>query len=178
MTADGIFAKFNDAGVQAALTRLAGPVALSLASSMAVAGGQVLRDEAKLLAPEFDGSTALLAGANVDRPPIPGLLRDAIYLAHSDTRSHGALQTYSVSWNSRKAPHGHLLEFGHWRINAIIGGVPTKNRLAAPQWVAAHPFLRPALDIAGGFAMSAMITRGKQRLPQLLAGNTVTANEP
>lgn len=176
MTAD-IAAKFDDTAVQAALSRLAGPVANSLARSMGVAGGQVLRDEAKLLAPEFDGSTALLGGANVERPPVPGSLRDAIYLAHSDTRSKGAEQVYSVTWNARKAPHGHLLEFGHWRYNVIVSGVPTKTKLAHPVWVAAHPFLRPALDMAGGRALSAMLDRGKQRLPQLLAG-AGTTDEP
>lgn len=172
-----IATRFDDSAVQAALSRLAGPVAVSLARSMGVAGGQVLRDEAKLLAPEFDGSTALLGGSNVDHPPIPGLLRDAIYLAYSDTRSRGNVQTYSVTWNARKAPHGHLLEFGHWRYNVIAGGVPTKARLAQPQWVAAHPFLRPALDIAGDLALSAMIERGRQRLPELLA-STGAINEP
>ena len=175
--ADGITTHFEDASVQAALSRLGGAVAVSLARSMGVAGGQVLRDEAKLLAPVFDGSTALLGGSNVNIPPTPRLLRDAIYLAHSDTRSRNGLQTYSVTWNSRKAPHGHLLEFGHWRNNVIVDGVPTKTKLAQPVWVAAHPFLRPALDIAGGFALSAMINRGKQRLPELLA-NKVTTNEP
>lgn len=164
---------FDDSSVQSALSRLDGSLAVSLARSMAVAGGQVLRDEAKLLAPEFDGSTALLGGANVDRPPVPGQLRDAIYLAHSDTRSRNGVQTYSVTWNARKAPFGHLLEFGHWRYNVIVNGVPTKTRLAQPQWVAASPFLRPALDIASATALSAMIERGKQRLPELLSGKGV-----
>ena len=95
---------------------------------------------------------------------------------------------YSVTWNAKKAPHGHLIEFGHWRYNKVVNGYPKKSlkpgikrgngpqdhagpgALEYPVWTPAHPFLRPALDSAGARAMQAMIARGRERLPELLAG--------
>lgn len=138
----------------------------SLARSMAVAGGQVLRDEAKARAPRESGKLA-----------------SSIYLAFRDKQSTATHTVYSVSWS---VPHGHLLEFGHWRYNTIVNGFPQKSlvngkkrgdgpqshggpgALNTPVWVAAHPFLRPAMDSAGERAVKAMIQRGKDRLPELL----------
>ncbi|WP_219930825.1 HK97-gp10 family putative phage morphogenesis protein [Alcaligenes faecalis] len=142
-----------------------------LPRSMAVAAGKVFRDEAKARAPVFDGSTALKGGANVKKEPKAGLLRDAIYLAFSDNRSFPSDGhfVYSVAWNSAKAPHGHLLEFGHWRYNVIRGGYPTNERLEKPVWVAAHPFLRPAYDAARQRAIQAGMERGRERTAELLA---------
>ena len=81
---------------------------------------------------------------------------------------------YSVSWNAKTSPHGHLLEFGHWQIyqvRRLPGGeyVTMKNRpLAQPKWVAAHPFLRPAYDAAIDRAKQAMMIRGRERMVELL----------
>lgn len=164
-----IAAKVDTSEWTAALDKLVGPARESLARSMAVAGGQVLRDEAKLLAP---------VGSEEGGSIYPGALRDAIYLAYKHHRSTGNQQVYSVSWNAKKAPHGHLLEFGHWQpyvVAKIPGGYgggyySTKVKKDTPTWTSAHPFLRPALDSAGARAMDAMIRRGRQRLPELLAG--------
>lgn len=159
---------FDDRAVQASLSRLGGKLSESLARSMGVAGGQVMRDTAKALAPDYDGSTGLAGGANVDIPPIPGLLKAAIYLAFKQNLSNLDHVTYAISWNHRIAPHGHLLEFGHWRVNRIINGVPTNIPLPFPKWVPAHPFLRPAFDASLVAAKAAMVARGKERLPELL----------
>lgn len=156
---DAIQAKVDLKSVFAGLDNLAGPLATHLARSMGVAGGSVFRDEAKLLAP-------------VDS----GLLKSAIYLAYKDGKSTDSSVTYSVTWNAKKAPHGHLLEFGHWRYYTTYKGsdgewhTDKSKPLPAPKWVPAHPFLRPALDSAGQRAVQAMIDRGKQRLPELLQG--------
>lgn len=143
---------------EAAIAKLAGPLRTHLARSMAVAGGKVLRDEAILLAPVKSG-----------------LLKSAIYLAYKDTKSNDAVVTYSVTWNSKIAPHGHLLEFGHWQpyeVKKLPNGdfVTTKTLLPSPKWIHASPFLRPAQDSAGARARKAMIDRGRERLPELLAG--------
>ena len=159
---------FDDRAVQASLSKLGSALSESLARSMGVAGGQVMRDTARALAPEYDGSTGLAGGSNVDIPPIPGLLKSAIYLAFKQNMSTKDHVTYGISWNSKIAPHGHLLEFGHWRTNKIVNGVPTKIPLPFPKWVPAHPFLRPAYDVAIVPAKAAMIARGKERLPELL----------
>lgn len=169
----------------AALAKLRGPLRVSLARSMAVAGGKVLRDEAKRHAPVSDGSTSLPYGQNARLPPRPGLLRDNIYLAFKPGMSSNAQVTYSVTWNGRLVKYGHLIEFGHWRYNKItVGGVPQKSKagkskaaphtlpgaLDVPQWVQAKPFLRPAFDIVGTLAKQAMIERGRVRVHELLAG--------
>lgn len=126
-----------------ALAKLGGPLKEKLASSMAVAGGTILRDEAKQ-----------------NCPVMTGLLRESIYLARKDA-SNEAQIVYSVSWNSKTAPHGHLIEFGHWHVQGGKGGERTS-------WTPAQPFLRPAFDQAPR-AQKAMMERGRQRLPELLA---------
>ena len=141
----------------------------SLARSMAVAGGRVLRDEAKARAPKQSGRLA-----------------SAIYLAYRDKASTKDLVVYSVSWNAKIATHGHLKEFGHWRYNKVVNGFPQKSlingkkrgsgpqdhggpgALNKPRWVAAEPFMRPAMDAAGARAVAAMLQRGRERLPELL----------
>ena len=170
---DGIHAKTDLSGLLAGLDKLAGPLRESLARSMAVAGGKVLRDEAKLRAP---------VGTEEGGSIYPGALRDAIYLAFKEAKSTIGQVTYSVTWNSKKAPHGHLLEFGHWQPYVVrktpTGYYTTKVKKETPTWTAAHPFLRPAIDAAGARAQAAMIERGKQRLPELLADNGATTDEP
>jgi HK97 gp10 family phage protein len=155
--ADGFNAKADTTGAFAGLDGLKGPLATKLARSMAVAGGTVYRDEAILLAPKESG-----------------LLKSAIYLAFKEARSNDEKVTYSITWNAKKAPHGHLLEFGHWQDFATYKGSDGKwytnkdVRLAQPKWIPAHPFLRPALNTAKDRAQRAMIERGKERLPELL----------
>jgi HK97 gp10 family phage protein len=140
-------------------------VRVSLARSMGVAGGQVFRDEAKLLAPVKDG-----------------VLRDSIYLAFRDARSTGDIVTYSITWNHSKAPHGHLIEFGHWQPFKVISlpdgsYVTTGVRLSAPKWTPAQPFLRPAYTGSLVRARNAMMERARERLPELLNGAAAGAGD-
>ena len=82
-----------------------------------------------------------------------GNLARSIYQAYStDNSAPGGRQTYHVSWNARKAPHGHLVEFGHLMRYEVSYDPNTrrftthKDRpLAQPRQVAARPFLRPAM---------------------------------
>lgn len=171
--------KIDTSGWTAALAKLVDPkLRESLARSMAVAGGKVLRDEAK-------------AQVRVES----GRLRSAIYLAYREGKSTEKVVVYSVTWNSKKAPHGHLKEFGHWRYNKVVNGYPQKSlraglkkgkgpddhvppgALDTPRWVPASPFLRPAYEIAGARAQEAMLQRGRERLPELLAGVNTGADE-
>jgi HK97 gp10 family phage protein len=46
-------------------------------------------------------------------PRKTGNLERAIYQVFSQSNSSDGRATYHVSWNHRKAPHGHLVEFGH-----------------------------------------------------------------
>lgn len=160
------------------LNKLVGPVRTSLARSMAVAGGQMLRDEAKARCPV--GGDMSTATRNAGESSRPGLLRDSIYLAFKDGQSTPEKAVYSVSWNHKMAPHGHLVEFGHWQIYKVYRAkngewyTNMKAKLAEPRWIAAHPFLRPALDAKGEAAMAAMVARGRERLPELLRGDDGT----
>lgn len=102
-----------------------------------------------------------------------GRLAGAIYQAYSKTNSGQGRAEYHVSWNHKKAPHGHLLEFGHvqryatyidksgnWKtaVRNVEGPVKKPGRRATqaakdayylplkggPRVVAARPFVRPA----------------------------------
>lgn len=55
----------------------------------------------------------------------PGNLNRAIYQAFVEKLSSADQSTYRISWNHKKAPYGHMVEYGTVR---------------AP----AHPFIRPA----------------------------------
>jgi len=102
-----------------------------------------------------------------------GNLAGAIYQAYSADNSGPGKATYHVSWNAKRAPHGHLVEWGHIQRYAVhLGddgkfytlvrpskrGTPKPRRGASqaekdayyvlraggPKQVAAQPFIRPA----------------------------------
>lgn len=102
----------------------------------AQAGAQVFYDEVKLRAPVSKKARKSKSGRTI----VPGALRDSIYQAFSADNSSDDHATYHVSWNYKKAPHGHLVEFGTSR---------------AP----AHPFLRPSFDARAGDALKASEAR-------------------
>ncbi|MDC8756259.1 HK97-gp10 family putative phage morphogenesis protein [Janthinobacterium fluminis] len=82
---------------------------------------------------------------NASKNKKSGLLLSAIYRKYSPEKSGDARQTYRVSWNKRRAPHGHLLEFGTSR---------------AP----AYPFIRPSLS-----KLPDAIDAGRTRIAEKLA---------
>ena len=71
-----------------------------------------------------------------------GLLQDSIYRVYSPEKSGDESKLYRISWNKKKAPHGHLIEFGTSR---------------AP----AYPFMRPAFD-----RVDEAIKAGKARMAE------------
>lgn len=84
-----------------------------------------------------------------------GNLADSIYQVFSEDNSQEAgtgyvRATYHVSWNARKAPHGHLVEFGHIQKYKVYLGkdgkwyTNKKAKLSTPVQVPARPFIRPA----------------------------------
>jgi HK97 gp10 family phage protein len=134
--ADAITMTFDDAALQAALTEL-GAKATEFVRPAAQAGAQVLYDEVKVNAEKIRRKT--------------GNLASSIYQAYSQDNSDNTRATYHVSWNARKAPHGHLVEFGHLQTRkAYIGSdgkwYTSKEKLPEPKHVAAQPFVRPAYD--------------------------------
>ena len=76
----------------------------------------------------------------------PGNLRAAIYQAFADDESGKGRAIYRVSWNKKKAPHGHLVENGTSRMPA-------------------HPFIRPAFD-----HVNEAIRQGKEAMAEKMNG--------
>jgi HK97 gp10 family phage protein len=92
--------------------------------------------------------------ANAAKNKKTGLLQSAIYRVYSPEKSTDDQKTYRVSWNKKKAPHGHLIEWGTSR---------------AP----AFPFVRPAFD-----HIQAAIDAGRARMAQRLADGVLEAPAP
>lgn len=78
-----------------------------------------------------------------------GNLARSIYQVFSKENSGPGQDTFHVSWNAKKAPHGHLLEFGYiqrYRVYFKNGKWYTdKKHPLPPKQIAAHPFVRPAI---------------------------------
>lgn len=81
-----------------------------------------------------------------------GNLNNSIYQVYSKDNSNEKRATYHIGWNHKKAPHGHLVEFGHLVRYEITFDPATKRftthkdrPLPQPKLVAARPFIRPAM---------------------------------
>jgi hypothetical protein len=144
----------------------------SLARTMGVAMGQEVRDEAKIRAPVLKPENR---GTDNQRA---GLLRDSIYLAYDKRRTAiaGGSYRYVVSWNSQRAPHGHLAEFGHWLTYQYAqtedGEYYTPKPLVPNSspggfFVEAQPFLGPAFDAKVGGLYTIALAAGKARFEEL-----------
>ena len=125
--------------------------------SAAHAGAEVFYDEMKLRAP-------------VDQ----GTLRDSVYRWHDDAYSKDGKQRYVIGPNKSKAPHWHLVEFGHWRVNVVTrlpNGqiVATTERLKDPVWVPAAPFIRPTFDAKVQMAIAAAKARLGEGIKEALS---------
>lgn len=144
---------------------MAGPVRESLARRMLVEGGVLLRDAA--------AGAARLA-ANKEGKEVRGLWASAMRLVRTPEEENEHMFAYKVSWNSKVAPHGHLVEFGHWMTHKVYKAANGEwytlkdQPLDAPKWVAARPALGPTMDSYGATAIRVMILRGQRELPKLL----------
>jgi HK97 gp10 family phage protein len=80
-----------------------------------------------------------------------GNLASSIYQAYSTHDSKDGKHVYHVSWNPRKAPHAHLVEFGHIQKFKVYLGkdgrwyTNKKAPLPSPIQRAAKPFMRSAM---------------------------------
>lgn len=126
-----------------------GGAALAAVRPAAQAGAQVLYDEVKLNVGRIKKKTG-----NLDR---------SIYQAFSADNSTETKATYHISWNASKAPHGHLVEYGHLMTRkAYIGSDGrwyTSKVKIEPKMVGARPFLRPAWDAKRFAALQAAEAR-------------------
>lgn len=168
-------AKFNFSNAIAGLEKLKGPLKESLSRRMGVAGGRVIRDEAKLRAPIYTGTfnTAPSNRGASER----GQLARSIYVAYNKRASNQTQVVYSVSWNSNEAWWAKFVEFG-WsqkyeivydRFNDVFWTDKTKP-LDSPKRHPARPFLRPAFDAKMDDALRAAIDAGRIEFPKLMSG--------
>ncbi|WP_416046680.1 HK97 gp10 family phage protein [Cupriavidus basilensis] len=131
--------------------------------SVAYAGAKVLYDEVRRQAPVYTGK---------ERKGIkPGQLRDAIYHVFSESLSTDMRAMYEISWNASKAPHGHLIEYGHWIVRGKVG----KGNAGPPRrvgWAPAIPFVRRSFDRAQA-AVSAMEARAVEKMQEVLSRTIV-----
>lgn len=131
---DIVSIKFDQAGADAWLDGLQAKSRDAIRPA-AQAGAQVLYNEVTL---------------NVSRiGKVTGNLASSIYQVYSKDNSTPDRATYHVSWNAVKAPHGHLVEYGHIQTRkAYVGSdgnwYTSNERLPEPKQVAAQPFVRPA----------------------------------
>lgn len=153
----------------AALDQLEERLVAEIVRPIARAGALVFYEEARHLVPVYQG--APITRKNGVKTT-PGQLRDAIYHVYADRMSTDQHAVYQVSWNARKAPHGHLVEYGHWRVNKIVktptGWAATKERLATPVRVPAVGFMRRAGDRAQA-AVEAMRKRAAEKIGEVLS---------
>ncbi|HEV2612539.1 MAG TPA: HK97-gp10 family putative phage morphogenesis protein [Noviherbaspirillum sp.] len=141
--ADAFKIDFDLSGINAALDNLADGVKEHVRPA-AQAGAQVLYREVLQRVP-----VAKEARTVKGKTYQPGTLKASIYQAYSDDNSRAGQATYHISWNRRKAPHGHLIEFGTSRMEA-------------------QPFLRPAYDAAHKAALEVARDRLAAGVQQLL----------
>lgn len=149
----------------------------SIARTMGAAMGAEVRDEAKIRAPVLKPGNE---GLDNQRP---GELRDAIYVAYDDRRNilNKDVYRYTVSWNSKKAPHGHLAEFGHFMPyqyaktddGLYFTPIPDGDGKGIPMgndgfFVSAQPFLGPAFDAKRSQLMTIAVTAGRSKFTQVI----------
>ncbi|WP_275760835.1 HK97 gp10 family phage protein [Ralstonia pseudosolanacearum] len=140
------------------LDQLADDIEEHVVRSVAHAGALVFYEEARTLAPVYRGTEK--------KGVRPGQLREAIYRAFADQQSTAGQAVYRISWNAKKAPHGHLIENGHWLVRKVNG---KKERL---RWVPPHSFIRRAFDRAPA-ALEAMRERAVQKMAEALQRSVV-----
>jgi hypothetical protein len=122
----------------------------------AQAAAQALYDEARIRVPV--GDVRVGKGGKVYTG---GTLQTAIYQAFSADNSTATRAVYHVSWNASKAPHGHLVEFGHWQPYRVVrytnGRFVTLKgeKLDSPRWTPAHSFIRASHDAKAAAALEA-----------------------
>lgn len=167
--ADAVKVQFDTSQWGRAFAALDGPVKESLSRRGLVEGGVLLRDAAK--------SNARMA-ANAEGNDTRGLLASAIYLQYDDSSDPKTHFTYKISWNAKIAPHGHLIEFGHWMTHKVYKDATghwwtlKDQPLAAPKWVPARPFLRPTWDSYSKTAIRVTFQRMEREFPILMREHT------
>lgn len=147
----------------AALERLQEDVKQHVVRPAAHAGALVFYEEVRRNAPVYQGEAFTRKnGVKVT----PSQLRNAIYRVYVKDKSDESRAFYQISWNHTKAPHGHLIEYGHWIVKRRNGVKVRVGR--AP----AIGFVRRSFDRAQA-AVDAMRERAAERMQEVLRRTVV-----
>lgn len=120
----------------------------------------------------YAGATVFYDEIRRNVPVDEGVLKDSIYRYRDDARSRDGVEVFAVGPNKRKAPHWHLIEYGHWLVNRVYKGqdgrwIGTRQRRAVPKWIPPQPYLRPAFVGKVRAALRAMQDRMAQKLREV-----------
>lgn len=144
-----------ESNLKEGLQRLEQAVQEKVTRPAAYAGARILYDEMRLKVPTDEGD-----------------LYGSIYHWFDDKRSTLERKIYAIGPNKAKAPHWHLVEYGHYRVNKVFrdGGrwKASKERLPEPKWVPAYPYIRPTWDGMSSTAMTAMKTRMSEKMREVM----------
>jgi hypothetical protein len=130
----GFTIKFDTSPIDRMLDQFEGNIQEALRPA-AQAGAQVLYDAVKRNV------------ANINS--VTGNLSSSIYQVYSD-QSRPNKAVYHISWNARKAPHGHLVEYGYIQKYRVIvdknGNFKTlkSKPLPEPKYIPGKAFVRSA----------------------------------
>lgn len=145
-----------DAGLRAQLRQFEQKLKDEVIASAVAAGAKVLYDELLLRV-----------------PIVSGVLESSIY-RYMDPNAKGTLRsTYWVGVNMAKAPHWHLVEYGHMQSYQAMfikgkGWVTLKNRpLSSPRFVPGRPFIRPTATAKMGEALEAVKKRFAEKIREV-----------
>lgn len=120
------------------------------------------------------GATVIYDEMRRNAPVDQGELRDSIYRWRDDQGSRDGRIAYAVGPNKRKAPHWHLIEFGHWLVNKVFVGDDgalhgTKGRRLSPRWVPANPFIRRTFSGKIRAALNSAMQRMRERSREVMS---------
>ena len=155
----------NDA--ETALNQFIGHIREKVLRSATYAGAKVLYDE---MCQRTQAATPNIYGQGT------GQLKEAIYHWHDDKQSGLNKQVYVIGVNKKKAPHWHLIEYGHWQIYAVyrgsdnrfytlkMHGKPVMSR--NPKKIPAYPYIRPTFDAKSKSALDAVSKKMAEKLKE------------
>ncbi len=116
----------------------------------------------------YAGARAMYDEMLIRAPVESGGLRDSIYHKFLDQLSQGSAKSYAIGPNKRRAPHWHLVEYGHYRYYAIYRDdsgqwkTDKSKPLPAPVWVPAVPYIRPTYEAKKAEAINVMRARAAE----------------
>ena len=124
----------------------------SVIRKAAGAGAKILYDEMALRTPVRDEKYK----TGGKRKP-PGQLKKSIYYWWDKDTSGKNRALYRIGPNTKKAPHWHLVEFGHWD-------------KAKRHFTPAHPYIRPTFDAKSKEALAASRKKLNELIGEIFDG--------